>query len=42
MANNSYAITQPSSDIYPAGASRNTANGTDQDVLERAKIREIC
>jgi len=42
MAHNIYATTQPPLDTYPKGASRNNANGTDQDALERAKIREIC
>ncbi|KAK4897558.1 hypothetical protein LTR27_004702 [Elasticomyces elasticus] len=42
MANNIYATTQPPLETYPGDATRNNANGTDQDVLERAKIREIC
>ncbi|KAK4553687.1 hypothetical protein LTR86_009185 [Recurvomyces mirabilis] len=42
MTDNLYATTQPPLDTYPDGASRNNANGTDQDLIERAKIREIC
>ena len=42
MTDNLYATTQPPLETYPAGASRNNANGTDQDVIERAKVREIC
>ena len=37
-----YPVTQPPLDTYPAQASRNNANGTDKDVLERMKVREIC
>jgi len=37
-----YATTQPPPETRPEKASRNNANGTDQDALERAKIREIC
>ncbi|KAK3669308.1 hypothetical protein LTR78_010807 [Recurvomyces mirabilis] len=42
MTDNLYATTQPPLDTYSDGASRNNASGTDQDVIERAKIREIC
>jgi len=37
-----YPTTQPPSSTYPSNASRNNATGTDADVLERFKIREIC
>lgn len=37
-----YATTEPPSETYPLGATRNNANGTDADVIERFKIREIC
>jgi len=37
-----YRTTQPPAETYPEHASRNNANGTDQDVLERMKVREIC
>lgn len=37
-----YPVTQPPLDTYPAEATRNNSNGSDQDVIERMKIREIC
>jgi hypothetical protein len=37
-----YTTTQPPTSTYPKDASRNNTNGTDADVLERMKIREIC
>jgi hypothetical protein len=37
-----YTTVQPALDTYPKNATRNNANGTDTDVLERLKIREIC
>ena len=42
MTDNIYATVQPPLDTFPDKASRNNANGTDQDALERAKVREIC
>ncbi|KAK0939162.1 hypothetical protein LTR29_009272 [Friedmanniomyces endolithicus] len=42
MANVIYTTTQPPLNTYLTGASHNNTNGTDQDVLERAKICEIC
>jgi hypothetical protein len=37
-----YTTMQPPQNTYPEDASRNNATGTDADVLERMKIREIC
>ena len=37
-----YTTTQPPMGMRPEQASRNNANGTDADVLDRMKIREIC
>jgi hypothetical protein len=37
-----YTAVQPPQDTYPKDASRNNATGTDTDVLECMKVREIC
>jgi len=37
-----YRTTQPPASTYPEHASRNNSNGTDQDLLDRMKVREIC
>lgn len=37
-----YPTSQPPLGTYPSNASRNNSNGTDADVLERFKVREIC
>ena len=37
-----YHTAQPPDSTYPANASRNNATGTDADVIERMKVREIC
>jgi hypothetical protein len=37
-----YTTEQPPLSTYPKDATRNNANGTDTDALERFKIREIC
>lgn len=39
---NEYTTAQPPQSTYPTNATRNSTNGTDADVLERLKIREIC
>lgn len=37
-----YPTKQPPLDTYPKDASRNNATGTDAEVIDRMKIREIC
>jgi hypothetical protein len=37
-----YTTVQPPKSTYPQDATRNNSNGSDADVLERLKIREIC
>ncbi|KAI9804619.1 MAG: hypothetical protein M1833_006693 [Piccolia ochrophora] len=42
MPTDLYKTTAPPSPTFPASASRNNAVGTDDDVLDRMKVREIC
>ncbi|KAL8685616.1 MAG: hypothetical protein Q9218_007649 [Villophora microphyllina] len=42
MAAYNYQTVQPPLSTWPEHASRNNATGTDVDVLDRMKIREIC
>ena len=42
MGQDLYKTVQPPLDTWTPNASRNNANGTDADALERCKIREIC
>ncbi|MCJ1253217.1 hypothetical protein MMC24_001028 [Lignoscripta atroalba] len=37
-----YKTNQPPEETWPEQASRNNSTGTDGDVLERMKVREIC
>ena len=37
-----YPTTQPPDLTYPARATRNNASGTDIELLDRMKVREIC
>ncbi|MCJ1294843.1 hypothetical protein MMC34_006402 [Xylographa carneopallida] len=37
-----YPTTQPPDSTYPVKATRNNASGTDSELLDRMKVREIC
>lgn len=41
-AKDMYHTVQAPLNTYPVDASRNNSNGTDQTVVDRSKIREIC